>query len=505
MVSTQPKPASKSASNPSHHATRDPKRTPGNTPRRVFWLRRAAVGLITLLALLTVFYVVDRSVSGDRIGRRVEVAGVDVGNMSRDEARSALEDEASDLLSDPITIQAETETFSIEPTQLEAQIDVETAVETAYESRAGWNPLDWVSGFFTTERIDFEAVSMSDDKVRAAVEPALSEATVEPRNAEFQISSDGQTVAVVPSRNGSGLDIDSAMNDIRRAILSRGDARRAIVPLSELEPDVTTDEAQAMGIKEPVATFTTKFPSGEERVKNIRRISEILDGTTIAPGERFSVNDKVGERTEANGFVTAPVIYDGEFKDDVGGGVSQYATTLYNAAWFAGIPIKEHKAHSFYLSRYPLGREATLSYPHPDLAFVNDYDTHLLLKSWVGESSVTVSLYGTKDGREVETQTGEPYDYKDPETVRRFDETLKPGTEKVAQKPKRGYSVDVTRKITYADGKVKEERITTVYSPQHKIVLYNAVPTPTTAPAAPGTPGSTAPPQTAPPSSAPTG
>ncbi|MCC7075547.1 MAG: VanW family protein [Acidimicrobiia bacterium] len=450
-------------------------------------MRRGAVAAAAVLFLLTAFYVFDRLVSGNEIGRRVEVSGVDVAGLTPEEARVTLQKRANELLTDPVTVQAEEATFSVPPADLEADIDVDAAVEEAMQVRNGWNPVSWFTGFFSTRSLTFEEIRMSPDKVREIVAPALTSATIEPRNAAFEVSADGESVSIAPSALGRGLDIEAAMTDIESAIRADGAARRALVPLSDLEPELTTAEAEQMGIKDQVGSFTTEFPEGEERVKNIERISEILDGTTIPPGDRFSVNEKVGKRTPENGFVSAPVIYDGEYKDDIGGGVSQYATTLYNAAWFAGVPIKEHKAHSFYISRYPLGRDATLSYPHPDLAFVNDYDTHLLVKSWVGESSVTVALYSTKDGRSVESETGEPYDHKEPEIVRREDKTLKEGTEKVSQSPKQGYSVDTFRTITYASGQTKEEKVTTVYVPQNKIILYTAVPPPTTTPTAPTT------------------
>ena len=128
---------------------------------------------------------------------------------------------------------------------------------------------------------------------------------------------------------------------------------------------------------------------------NIRRIAELVQGAIIGPGERWSVNDYVGRRTEAKGFVPGGVIYLGKYQADVGGGVSQFGTTLFNAAFFAGLEFGEYQAHTIYISRYPYGREATISYPHPDLQIVNNTPYSVLLWPTSTEESVTVQIYST--------------------------------------------------------------------------------------------------------------
>lgn len=149
------------------------------------------------------------------------------------------------------------------------------------------------------------------------------------------------------------------------------------------------------GIRELVGEFTTYYTPGQSRVTNIRRIAELVQGAIIAPGQRWSVNDYVGRRTEEKGFVDGGVIYLGKFQKDVGGGVSQFATTLFNAAFFAGLDFGEYQAHSIYLSRYPYGREATISYPHPDLQLINNTPYSMLLWPTSTEESVTVQIYST--------------------------------------------------------------------------------------------------------------
>jgi len=154
--------------------------------------------------------------------------------------------------------------------------------------------------------------------------------------------------------------------------------------------------AKGLGINGVIGEFTTKHPAGQPRVSNIHRISDLTRGQLIPPGGTFSVNDFVGKRTPEKGFVVAPVIEDGEFTEDVGGGISQYATTLFNASFFGGLDIPDYKAHSVYISRYPFGREATLAYPGVDLKIRNNTPYGVVIWPTYTANSVTVQLYSTR-------------------------------------------------------------------------------------------------------------
>lgn len=158
----------------------------------------------------------------------------------------------------------------------------------------------------------------------------------------------------------------------------------------------TEEGVDARGVVEVVAEFTTRHNCCESRVTNIHRIADLTRGVVILPGEQFSVNDFVGRRTRANGFVDGGVIIQGEFETDVGGGISQYATTLFNAAFFAGLDMPVYQSHSLYLPRYPYGREATLSYPEPDLVIHNTTPYAVLIWPTYDSRSITVTLYSTQ-------------------------------------------------------------------------------------------------------------
>ena len=153
--------------------------------------------------------------------------------------------------------------------------------------------------------------------------------------------------------------------------------------------------AESLGITDVVGEFTTNFRAGQDRVINIARISELTRGAIIEPGQRFSVNEFVGPRTMNKGFIPAGMILNGVFVDSVGGGVSQYATTLFNAVFFAGLDFISYQSHTIYLSRYPYGREATVSHPAPDLVFENTTPHGVMLWPTTTDTSITVKLYST--------------------------------------------------------------------------------------------------------------
>ncbi len=168
--------------------------------------------------------------------------------------------------------------------------------------------------------------------------------------------------------------------------------------------------AAGIGVKELVGEFTTRYPPGQPRVVNIKRIAELTQGVVIEPGKKFSINDYLGRRTLEKGFVSGGVIQDGVFQEDVGGGISQYATTLFNAAFFGGLDFTDYRSHSIYITRYPYGREATVSFPAPDLEISNTTPYSVMLWPTATDTSITVQLWSTKYATGAQTaQTEKPF------------------------------------------------------------------------------------------------
>ena len=235
---------------------------------------------------------------------------------------------------------------------------------------------------------------VDEKKAGEAATAALSGAGSPAKEPSFSLDPAGNPV-LVPGSNGKVCCGPQAGSKVASAILSRPDGPVQL-DLTEQAPKTTNEEATAFGVKEVVSTYTTKHPAGQPRVKNIQRIAELIRGRVIPPGESFSVNGFVGKRTVEKGFVIDKAIADGEFVEDVGGGVSQFATTFFNASWFAGLEFGEYQSHSLYISRYPKGRDATLGFPHPDLVIKNPSPYGVLIWPTFTGSSITVTLYSTK-------------------------------------------------------------------------------------------------------------
>ena len=214
----------------------------------------------------------------------------------------------------------------------------------------------------------------------------------------------GGAVDIIPERPGSEVDVRS----VASALLHLGASRVIRARLRTITPAFTSVDASRLGIREQIASFSTPYDCCPPRVTNIRRAATMLDGVVIRPGASFSLNVALGERTARRGFVPAPQINAGRLEDAVGGGVSQIATTLFNAAFFAGLRLDRFTPHEFWIPRYPPGREATISWGGPELIFTNDWPVGVLLTVRAGRRGVTIRLYSSRLRRRVATTNSHP-------------------------------------------------------------------------------------------------
>ncbi len=279
---------------------------------------------------------------------------------------------------------------------------------------------------------------------------------------------------VIPSKPG----VTYRPADVRKVFLKlvtrpSGKREQRIKAVSA-PAELTTKDARALQIRERVSTFTTYYPHADYRNVNLGRAADIIDGTILEPDEVFSLNDIVGERTRANGFTEGYIISDGILVTDLGGGVSQIATTTFNAAFFAGLEDVEHKPHSFYIDRYPIGREATVAWGAVDLRFRNDTPYGVLVTADVTPSTpsssgvVTVSMWSTKVW-DITTSESKRYNITEEET-RRID------TRKCH--PNDGYGgfdIDVFRYFREPGSSelVRTEKFHTTYTPSDTVVCTN--------------------------------
>jgi vancomycin resistance protein YoaR len=327
-------------------------------------------------------------------------------------------------------------------------------------------------------------VTLDPDTLYASIKDAYASREQPARDATF--IPQGNTVRLVASRIGRRLDMPA----IVREIVGHPGASSVRARFAVSRPERTTAEAKALKITSLVSEFSTPYSCCEPRVTNIQRAAELLDGTIIPGGGRFSLNDALGRRTAERGFVPAPEIAAGRLKDAVGGGVSQVATTLYNAAFFAGLDLVAHTPHQFWISRYPPGREATVSWGGPELIFDNDWDAAILLDVKAGSGGITVRFYSSPLGRRVETETGDKTDIVQPSVKEIPDPSLPPGARVVEQAMGgAGFTITYTRKVYAGDTVKRDEHFSWKYDPENEYVKVG--PKKPAIPASPGRGGPT--------------
>ena len=299
-----------------------------------------------------------------------------------------------------------------------------------------------------------ERLAQLFDAARARVER-------EPVDAKFEVSATG-AISIVPSRPGQRIDVARLPATLLAA--AKTATRSAELPLVQRpEPALSTAQAEALGVRGLVSTFTTRHPCCEKRVQNIHRIADLLDGQVVLPDQTVSVNALVGPRTLKRGFVPAPTIEEGEMVDSVGGGISQFATTFFNALFHGGYDIIERQPHSYWFPRYPMGHEATLSWPKPDIIFKNDTQAGLLIKTAYTDTTITVRLYGDNGGRKVRAEVSGRQNIVPAPLEIIPNPQVPPDKEKVKEPGSIGWSVIVSRIVTFADGTKKEERRRVTY------------------------------------------
>ncbi len=302
--------------------------------------------------------------------------------------------------------------------------------------------------------------------------------------AAFLVRGFGLTGDVDPARfsDDDGSIFETDISRLEQAGITSGCGPESYCPTSPtLRRQMAVFLSRALGLKAldvppgpgELGSFTTYYNACSDpcRVTNIHLIADKVDNTVVQPGEIFSVNDIVGIRKASDGYVPAGAIIGGvvvccDNPTNIGGGTSQFATTIYNAGFFAGLEDIYHKPHSIWFSRYPMGREATLGFPGPDVKFRNDTDYPIIIDTSYTSTSVSVSILGISDVVDVDS--------------------IRTGSATTAN----GGTVTIKRIITFKDGSTKSHSWTNTYNP------YKSGSTP---PPPPPPPPSTPPPPPPPP------
>ena len=296
-----------------------------------------------------------------------------------------------------------------------------------------------------------------------ALRKQLKPIEISGRDATFKIRKG--VPKVVKSKVGRGVSDDELATAVAAVLDKPAGQRSVTVTVGLREPDLTTEQARELGVTERLSTFTQYFPYAAYRVQNIGEAARRMNGTLLMPGDTFSLNDTIKERTEKNGYTVGFVVGEGGvFDEQLGGGVSTAATTAWTAAFYGGMERVQTVAHSIYISRYKPGLEATVAWGLFDMKFRNTTPNAVFITSSITNGSITVSLWGTKEYDKIEAEYGKRTNIRPFTTIYDKSKTC------LGQGGVDGFTITVDR-VFYKDGEeVKREPITTTYKPAPEVI-----------------------------------
>jgi vancomycin resistance protein YoaR len=338
---------------------------------------------------------------------------------------------AETMISAPITLTGGDKKWTITPDQIVSYMAFTTKMENGVETLVPYLDAAKMEPLFT---------SMAD------------EVATKPVNATFQ--SDGKKAWVVPGVLGKKLDTAKTAEAVSQAS-TQTSSRSIEVGYATTEPERTTEEAEAMGVKDLLATYTDSYAGSANRQVNVRITTEYASNVFLAPGDVYNFDKQIGPRTAARGYKTAPgIVGPGKLEDVFGGGICEVSTALFNAVFFAGLEVVERKNHSIFIDHYPKGRDATVSAGGPNLRFRNDTGHYIWIRGSSDGITTTFNIYGTSEGRKVKYSVGDFYNVVGRSTVTVSNPNLPAGTKNVLVSGQSGKQLKTVRTVTAADGSV---------------------------------------------------
>jgi vancomycin resistance protein YoaR len=353
----------------------------------------------------------------------------------------AAQQAAKTMISTSLKLTSGTNTWTLTPEDVAAYMDFTSEDQSGVSTLVPYLSAEKMAPFFTD--------------IGAGVAKKPVDATFD---------SDGEKVWVVDGVQGEALDAEKTAEALTAAALKTA-GRTAQVVVKTTDPDLTTEEANAMGIKEKLAGFTTEPYSGtSDRQSNVRLTTKLASDVFLAPGEVYDFLELVGPRTADRGFKLAKgIVGQGVLEDVLGGGICQVSTTVFNAAFFAGLEIVERHNHSLYISHYPMGRDATATDTNKNLRFKNDTDHYIWVRGVSDGVTTTFNIYGTSDGRKVSYTTSDFYNVVTRTDTSVTNTSLGTGTTVVKSPGQSGKQITVKRIITWPDGRKETEKFVSTF------------------------------------------
>ena len=378
---------------------------------------------------------VIESESETEMQKEVQVDGISITGMSKSEAKAAI------LKEFPWSMTVEYDSDQYKVTDLMAE-KVDALLDEIYKD--GSNPQE----SYTLD------TSGLDEKVKAEAAACGAKWDKKAKNGSIdKFDAASGKFVFAGEENGFAIDQDKLGADISQALKDKKFDAKITATGSDVAPEISA--ASAKEKYKTISSFTTNTTANQNRNTNVRLAAEAINGTVIKPGQEFSFNGTVGQRTEAKGYKGAAAYNNGEVVQEIGGGVCQVSTTLYNAVFKAGLKISSRRSHTFEPSYVTPGRDATVSWDQPDFKFINNSSTAIGLRASYADQKVTVSVYGIpilEDGITWDLDSKKVEDLGTPNPTYEEDQTLQPGEEVIKSKGSAGSRWE-TYKVVYKNGK----------------------------------------------------
>ncbi|MGL4762938.1 MAG: VanW family protein [Sarcina sp.] len=446
--------------------------------------QKKKIGIIIVIIILLIssigflFYNINKKIEGweNKIYPGITINGVDVGSRSKDEAKKLVEVNLLEKVREKtIKLVASKDSVVVEYAKINPEYKVDAAIDAAIKIGKKENFLKKNSYIKKGVKEDVEVEFGYDEKVVDEYLKTLNkEVTVLAKNADLEVV--GDEIKIISAENGVELDIEKAKSILDENI----DCDTNImndeieVPIREQLPKITDEDIAEIDSK--FATASTSFNSGDwNRTENLKVATDNINGTVLMPGETFSYNEVVGERSLERGFKAGASFSGSEVVESIGGGICQISTTLYQAIMKSGIKSTERYNHTMKVSYANPSEDATVAWGYLDYKFKNTYDSPIFIQGIISDGIITFNIFGDKDdiGNKTFDLLGVTTGSSNPGSKRINDSSLLKGKQVVEKRPIMG----MTSKgylITYENGKEisREEISSDVYNSIQGIIRY---------------------------------
>ena len=366
------------------------------------------IGLVAIICVLgvSINYFNKKYIYTNVIAKNIFIEGIDVSNLTKEEAINYVNE---NVILGELQLNYNGETNVISPDEIDLKYNISEVVDEAYNYTKTDLYFENVKRFFDLNKNskNLEIKSLyNENKLSEKIQNISDSINVDMKNAKVYISDSGN-ISTSSATIGKELDIASTKESIYDAIKNK-DYKSIDLKVNIKEPKISTEAVKSVNTL--LAEFSTKFSTKDSnRVTNVVLSAKATSDVLLMPGEEFSYNNLTGKRTASNGYKDAPVIINGKLEQDVGGGVCQVSSTLFNSVLYSGLDVTSRRNHSLKSSYVSIGRDAMVSDGGSDFRFKNPYSHPVYIKNTVSNGVITSKIYGNISDKKNISIKVEPY------------------------------------------------------------------------------------------------